>query len=252
MPFKRSKCHFWNLTTFLVILCWRGMKATEMHGLFGSKYLFQEFSYPTNPREAQNNRYDYARKYGAFGTKLIEDLGTGAHHQKHSQNQYNPPQSYNTRGTPPQSYNIKRAQDKQTHLPEVPRFNRDISVASYNTIPAPRFNPPPTNPTNHHPTNYNPQPTHPPQPTIAPQVHHYSQVTRAPFNPPPLTRRPRPTAYIRFPKLFSFDIAPFAFFNLGGDPAEGFTLSPIQQRNKEKRKDRRKARKRDRSFRLFK
>ena len=55
------------------------------------------------------------------------------------------------------------------------------------------------------------------------------------------TKVPKTRTPFRLPR-FPFVIAPFALFNPGGDPAEGFTLSPRQLQFRADAKDRKQAR----------
>ena len=47
--------------------------------LFGSKYLFRQFSYPSSHLAGRVNRVEYARQFGSWGEQLIEQLGRGHH-----------------------------------------------------------------------------------------------------------------------------------------------------------------------------
>ena len=47
--------------------------------LFGSKYLFRQFSYPTSHLAGRVNRVEYARQFGSWGEQLIKQLGRGHH-----------------------------------------------------------------------------------------------------------------------------------------------------------------------------
>jgi len=50
--------------------------------LFGSPFLFKEFSFPSSPSTGHANRAQYARQYGEKGDLLIEAFGKG-HHPGH-------------------------------------------------------------------------------------------------------------------------------------------------------------------------
>ena len=47
--------------------------------LFGSKYLFRQFSYPSSHLAGRVNRVEYARQFGSWGEQLIKQLGRGHH-----------------------------------------------------------------------------------------------------------------------------------------------------------------------------
>jgi len=68
--------------------------------LFGSPYLYRQYSYPANHRAGRANRGQYARLYGRWGQDLIFQLGRGHHVSHHGRDK-----------------NVRLLRDRYTRIP---------------------------------------------------------------------------------------------------------------------------------------
>merc|ERR1712046_344320 len=59
----------------LVLLISNGCHGVLNLPILGNQYIVTEFQFPTNPRDGERNRAEYARQFGPRGERLIEELG---------------------------------------------------------------------------------------------------------------------------------------------------------------------------------